>query len=204
MEAWHTDEWPEAKDLAALVVMGGTMNVDALEAYPFLDQSRRLMAAAIDAEIPTLGVCLGSQMMARVLGAEVFRAEPRNAMFSGLKLTDVGVDDPIVSPFASGLPVLQFHEDTFEVPPDAIPLATSDASGTLQAFRFGDTAYAIQFHFEVDEPILAGWIDDIGPAVLESDWDVSGPDLRALASRHIPGQSAAGRELVGRFLDLTV
>jgi GMP synthase-like glutamine amidotransferase len=161
------------------------------------------MADAIQAEIPTLGVCLGSQMMARVLGAGVFRAEPRNAIFSGLKMTDAGADDPVVAPFASGLPVLQFHEDTFEAPPDAVVLATSDSSGTVQAFRFRDTAYAIQFHFEVDEPILEGWINEIGPAAMEADWDVSGQDLLALASRHIPDQSAAGRELVGRFLDLT-
>src|SRR5687767_6274140 len=137
VEASRDPVWPQTGDLGALIVMGGTMNVDQTDDFPFLKQSRDLMASTIEARVPTLGVCLGSQMMARVLGTEVRRAEPRNARFSALDLTVEGGADPLVTPFTD-VEVLQFHEDTFDFPPDATALATSRASGLGQAFRYGD------------------------------------------------------------------
>src|SRR5688572_3614433 len=79
LDAWRIPGWPDVSEIDGLIVLGGTMNVDQLDDYPFLRASRELMADALDREIPALGVCLGAQMMARVLGAEVYRAEPRNA-----------------------------------------------------------------------------------------------------------------------------
>jgi GMP synthase (glutamine-hydrolysing) len=198
VEAWRDPEWPDPRDLSALVVMGGTMNVDELDAYPFLRRSRALMAAALETGVPVLGVCLGSQMMARVLGGDVYRAEPRNAFFSPVEIT---AGDPVVGPFAGGTPVLQFHEDTFTLPPGATALARSARSGRLQAFRHGDNAYAVQFHFEVDEAILAGWCDNIGAADLERSWSTSKQELLADGARYLRDQDQAGRELVRRFLD---
>lgn len=200
-EAWHGSAWPKASEIRALVVMGGTMNVDQLDRYPMLAEGRRLMSDALEQGIPTLGVCLGSQMMARVLGADVYRSEPRNATFSGLKLTSEGAGDLLLAPFASGLPVLQFHEDTFRVPELAVALATSDSSGLAQAFRYGDNTYAIQFHFEVDGPILEGWIREIGADSLWHEWGVGEADLGRQADEHIVAQQSAGKELLRRFLD---
>ena len=201
-EAWREDAWPVTVGCRALIVMGGTMNVDEIERYPFLGQSRLAMEQALREGLPTLGVCLGSQMMARVLGEAVYRASPRCATFSGLKLTSEGEIDPVVAPFAGGTPVLQFHEDTFRVPESAVPLATSDSSGLAQAFRFGDRAYGIQFHFEVDRSILKGWVDEIGAQSLESGWGITSDELLSNADEHLEAQAAAGWELVGRFLDL--
>jgi GMP synthase-like glutamine amidotransferase len=202
VEAWAGSSFPDASDLRALVVMGGTMNVDDGDHYPFLAQSRQLMRDAIHAGVPTLGVCLGSQMMARVLDAEVFRASPRNAIFSGLKVTDQGGVDPVLAPFADGLPVLQFHEDTFDVPAGAVALATSESSGLAQAFRYGFRAYAIQFHFEVDEGILRGWIEDIGPKAMAEGWGTTEAELSAESAEHLAAQMTAGKELFRRFLSL--
>lgn len=199
-EAWRDTQWPELSELEALVVMGGTMNVDQLDDYPFLGDSRRLIADALEHRVPTLGVCLGSQMMARVLDADVYRAAPRNATFSGLKLTTEGSDDPVIEPFADGIPVLQFHEDTFRVPESAVALATSESSGLAQAFRYGDNAYAIQFHFEVDKPILDGWMNQIGPDTMRDDWGVTQDELSRQAVKHIDAQQKAGRELFRRFI----
>jgi GMP synthase-like glutamine amidotransferase len=203
VHAWDAQgSWPSSKDVSALVVMGGTMNVDELDRYPFLEKSRALMTDAIHDEVPTLGVCLGSQMMARVLGSDVYRSDRRNATFSGMKTTTEGQSDPVMGPFSDGTPVLQFHEDTFSVPPDAVLLATSDSSGLPQAFRFGTTAYAVQFHFEVDRSILKGWIDDIGPGRMRDDWGVSPDGLLEVAGSYLPDQDRAGRELVRGFLTL--
>ena len=200
VDAWRDAEWPEVHDVGGLVVLGGTMNVDQLDEYPFLKQSRDLMSEALEKGVPTLGVCLGSQMMARVLGAEVFRAEPRNALFSMLELTDEGRSDAFVGPF-DGVPVLQFHEDTFTVPDDAVPLATSSSSRLPQAFRYGDTAYAIQFHFEVDRSIVEGWLHNIGRREMLDDWGVSDEEFRRSADEHLERQRVAGRVLVRRFLE---
>ncbi|MFN2594001.1 MAG: type 1 glutamine amidotransferase [Actinomycetota bacterium] len=200
-EAWHETQWPTPDDVSALIVLGGTMNVDELERYPFLRTSRELMTATIERGVPTLGVCLGSQMMARILGAEVFRASPRNALFSPLDVSDR--DDPVVAPFANGTPVLQFHEDTFKVPSDAVPLATSTSSGLAQAFRYGENAYAIQFHFEVDRAIIEAWCDEIGERSLKDDWGTTKQELLAQADRYIEHQYAAGMQLLSSFIGTT-
>lgn len=203
LEAWREESWPAIDDVRALVVMGGTMNVDQLDDYPFLRRSRRLMTQALERDVPTLGVCLGAQMMARVLDAEVRRAPRRNALFSTLALTEEGKKDPLTGPF-DGIEVLQFHEDTFEAPPGAIPLATSAHSSLIQAFRYGSSAYAIQFHFEVDHPILQGWIDSIGAREMLEGWGSEGADLLEQADHCLRSQSVAGRRLVEEFLTLTV
>ncbi|HEY7875231.1 MAG TPA: type 1 glutamine amidotransferase [Actinomycetota bacterium] len=201
VDAWQETDWPRATDASAVVVMGGTMNVDELDAYPFLRQSRALMADAIENGVPTLGVCLGSQMMARVLGGDVYRTEPRNAFFSPIEIDAVG-DDPLIAPFATGVEVLQFHEDTFTVPPGARPLARSERSGLHQAFRYGDSAYAIQFHFEVDDAIVRDWCRDIGAGALATEWGTSEAELIGDARGRFAAQQAAGRELVRSFVAL--
>jgi GMP synthase (glutamine-hydrolysing) len=200
LEAWREPEWPAVADVGALVVLGGTMNVDELDAYPFLRRSRALMSDALEAGVPTLGVCLGSQMMARVLGAEVYRAEPRNAFFAPLESTEEGAEDPLVAPFADDLPVLQFHEDTFALPEEATLLATSSASGRNQAFRFGSSAYAIQFHFEVDRSIVRTWIDNIGPDAMRDEWGTEADELMRQVGVHIEEQAQRGRDLMRAFL----
>jgi GMP synthase (glutamine-hydrolysing) len=199
-EAWGSNGAPDLERFGALVVLGGSMNVDEVAAYPSLRRSRELMSEALEARIPTLGVCLGSQMMARVLGAEVRRAEPRNAFFSPLEMTEEGLTDPVVGAFASGPPVLQFHEDTFELPDGATLLATSSASGRDQAFRYGDNAYAIQFHFEVDRQIVQAWVDDIGPAAMRSEWGIGASDLMRQVELHLASQERAGHQLMRAFL----
>ena len=201
VEAAKDPDWPEVSDLGGLVVLGGTMNVDQLDDFPFLKQSRDLMTDTLEAGVPTLGVCLGSQMMARVLGAEVRRAEARNALFSPLDLTPEGKSDPLVSPF-EGVEVLQFHEDTFAMPNEATPLATSRTSGLGQAFRYGANAYAIQFHFEVRGDEVRGWTEKIGEAEMIEGWRL--PDAgHSLHDDHLyEGQATAGKLLVERFLRL--
>jgi GMP synthase-like glutamine amidotransferase len=201
-EAWHDESWPEVDELGGLVVMGGTMNVDETDRYPFLARSRALMRDALEDEVPTLGVCLGAQMMARVLGTDVFRAEPRNAFFSPVELTPAGADDPVLQSFAGGVPVLQFHEDTFKVPDGAVALASSETSGLSQAFRYGDNAYAVQFHFEVDHDIVSEWCEDIGDKAMVQEWGISTEALIADADAHMSGQRAAGEALMRRFLEV--
>lgn len=200
--AWQRDDWPSAEELGALIVMGGTMNVDEVDDYPFLVRARELMGDALERKVPTLGVCLGSQMMARVLGAEVHRTDPRNATFSPVVLTEEGRRDPVLIPFEDAVPVLQFHEDTFAVPERAVTLATSASSSTTQAFRYGSNAYAVQFHFEVDRDIIRAWTGEIGERSMAEDWGITEEDLMAQADRHLSAQEQSGKELVRGFLEV--
>lgn len=201
VEAWREPAWPEARDLGALVVLGGTMNVDQVDDYPFLRRSRGLMSDALEADVPVLGVCLGSQMMARVLGGDVTRAPSRNAFFSSLQVPPEVGADPVVAPFATGTPVLQFHEDTFSLPAGATALARSSASGLLQAFRYGARSYAVQFHFEVDSEILSGWCRNIGPDAMAAEWGIPADELLAQGARYLEAQRRAGGALMRGFLE---
>ena len=201
IEAWRSD-LPHVDDVGALVVLGGTMNVDELDAYPFLKGSRELMTSALERGVPTLGVCLGSQMMARVLDAEVRRAPARNAYFSPLEITEEGAGDPVMEPFTGGRAVLQFHEDTFELPDEAVLLATSSRSGLSQAFRYGENAYAVQFHFEVDDSIVQGWVRNIGEPSMTEGWGTSTDELGRQGAAHLDAQDLAGRKLFRNFLRL--
>ena len=202
VEAWRPCEWPRATDVGAVVVLGGTMNADELDAYPFLRASRALIGEALEKEVPILGVCLGSQMMARVLGGDVYRAVPRNALFSKLEVTDAAASDPVIAPVANGTEVLQFHEDTFTIPAGAMPLARSAATGLHQAFRYGERAYAFQFHFEVDEAIVRQWCGNIGPEAMTEEWGTTERVLVDEARERLAIQEEAGRELLVRFLEL--
>lgn len=202
IDAARERNWPSVTDVGALVVLGGTMNVDQLDDYPFLQRSRELMNAAMEQDLPVLGLCLGAQMMARVLGEDVRRATPRNALFSPLELTDEGRNDPLMAPFAPGIPVLQFHEDTFTVPSTATALASSTASGLALAFRHGERAYAIQFHFEVDPTIVNGWIGNIGSRSMDEDWGCPDGGRSLAQDGRLAQQAKAGEELVRRFVQL--
>lgn len=202
IEAWRCTDWPSPSDLGALVVLGGTMNVDQSEVYPFLGPSSGLMTQALERELPTLGICLGCQMMARVLGAQVTPAPQPNASFSALKLTSEGLLDHVVAPLETEVPVLQFHEDTFELPREAVLLATSEVNGLNQAFRYGDFAYAVQFHFEATKPIIEGWCRGIGPKKLGTHWKTSQEELAIQADRLLTAQSALGKTLMRRFLEV--
>lgn len=202
LEAWNPVEWPSSSELGALVVLGGSMNVDELDAYPFLKKSADLMSEALRKGVPTLGVCLGSQMMARVLGNEVREANSKNAVFSPLELTREGSLDPVMTPFKSGVPVLQFHGDTFETPDDAVLLATSSASSLTQAIRYGDSAYGVQFHFEVDKEIVESWCTQIGGDSMDLDWGISKEELLQQADRFLAGQRVAGMDMLHRFFEI--
>lgn len=136
--------------MGGLIVFGGEMNVDEIEAHPYLLRERQLMADALARGVPVLGICLGAQMLARVLGAPVRRAPVRELGFKPVRLTQAGTTDPLLGAFGRSACVFQWHEDTFDLPKGAELLAAGDTV-TNQAFRHGDRAWGVQFHFEVNQ-----------------------------------------------------
>jgi GMP synthase-like glutamine amidotransferase len=131
---------------AGLVIMGGPMNVDEEKRYPFLRGEKRLIELALAARLPMLGVCLGSQLLAQVLGARVTKAIRPEIGWLPVTLLPAAGSDPLFGGVAVPV-VLHWHGDRFDCPRGAAPLARS-ALTACQAFRYG-AAHGLLFHMEV-------------------------------------------------------
>jgi GMP synthase-like glutamine amidotransferase len=157
---WDTVEVDEGEPIPdpmgydALLAFGGPMNVDEEEEHPWLVEEKRVIAAAVRAGLPYLGVCLGGQLLARALGARVHRGREPEVGVLEVFLTDAARADTLFSTMPDPIACLQWHDDSFELPDGAALLATSPACRN-QAFRWGKAAYGVQFHVEV-----APWMAD--------------------------------------------
>ncbi len=151
------DAEPDLTGYDAVIVLGGPMNVDEAHLHPHLRTEMRLLEAALRAELPILGICLGAQLLAHVLGAPVGRNRAPELGWHTVRLTADGHADAALRHLGDGQPVFHWHGDTFAVPQSATLLAESDLC-PHQAFRYGAHAYGLQFHLEADEPVIARWL----------------------------------------------
>ena len=178
-----------------VVVMGGPMGVYEREAHPWIDGEVVGLAMRIAAQRPTLGVCLGSQMIAAALGARVYPGPVKEVCFAPVRLTETGTASPLRH--VAGVPVLHWHGDTFDLPPGAERLAETDAYAN-QAFRIGDFLLALQFHPEMGEdPRFAEWLEN------KEYIHAAGADPQALEADHNrlgPAAVEAGRRLLAEWL----
>jgi GMP synthase (glutamine-hydrolysing) len=147
----------DVKRYAGLVVLGGPMNVDQTDRYPHLLHEIEVLQAAVERQIPTLGICLGAQLLAAALGAHVHPNPVREIGWYPLTLSQAASRDPLFKHLDPATPVFQWHAYTFTEPRDSVHLA-STASCANQAFRYGDFAYGLQFHLEVDGPLIERWL----------------------------------------------
>lgn len=155
---------PAPADLAGLVVMGGPMNADDDARHPGLVAERALLAAAVDAEVPVLGVCLGMQLLARALGAAVHAGHGTEIGFAPVEVT---ADDPVLAPLGATPTVLHWHSDAADLPTGATLLAWTELT-PVQAFRAG-SALGLQFHLELDAGDLEAWLTSPAAADLSPD-----------------------------------
>jgi len=147
---------PDPTDFDAVLVFGGPMNVYQEDQYPFLKAENTAIRHAVDQAVPLLGVCLGGQLLAKALGAAVTSTPVPEVGLLDIELTEEGRRDPLFSAFPARPKVVQWHSDTFAVPGGGVLLATS-AACRHQAFRFGETAYGLQFHVEVTPEMIEEW-----------------------------------------------
>jgi GMP synthase (glutamine-hydrolysing) len=143
---------------AGLIVMGGPMAVYERDRYPFLGEELRLIAQALKADKPVLGVCLGSQLLATVLGATVAPAPQKEIGWYPVTLTEHGPTDRLLADVEPSFVAFHWHGDIFTLPEGATPLAASRVTAH-QAYRYGRTAYGFLFHMEVTEDIVMGMLD---------------------------------------------
>jgi GMP synthase (glutamine-hydrolysing) len=186
---------PAADDLAGLVVMGGPMDADDVRGHPGLATEVRLIADAVAAGIPVLGVCLGMQLLGLALGAPLLRRAGQEIGFAPVHLV---ADDPVLGalgPAGSSPTVLHWHSDAVELPEGATLLA-STAATPVQAFRAG-SALGLQFHVELVASHLDLWLSTPDMVAGLSDEEVD--RIRADGAAQLPGVAAAGAALAARF-----
>jgi GMP synthase (glutamine-hydrolysing) len=145
---------PAHEEVAGAVVMGGPMNVDEVERFPALAAEREWLAEAVRREMPVLGICLGAQLLARALGAEVRAGEGPEIGFAPVAVGDP--DDPVLGGLAPSTEVLHWHGDVFDLPDGAQSLASSGRT-EHQAFRLGN-AWGALFHPEADLALVEAWL----------------------------------------------
>jgi GMP synthase-like glutamine amidotransferase len=172
------------------------MNADEVAEFPHLVHVKEVMREAVATGKPLLGICLGVQLLSRALGGDVYAAPVKETGF--LEVEAVG-KDTLLDPFAPRSRVFQFHEDTCMLPAGAELLFTSDDIA-VQAFKAGERAYGVQFHFEVTTTEISSWCD--ATPDLETTWGTSKQELVDQAHHYLGQQQRTGREVARRFIDL--
>jgi GMP synthase-like glutamine amidotransferase len=195
---------PDWRAFDAVVAMGGPMGANDDEQLPWLAREKQQLAEAIHAGVPYWGVCLGAQLLAACLGARVYRGErPEIGIYGDVELTQAARHDPVFARAPQRITTLQWHADTFELPPGARLLASSPAYAN-QAFAWG-RAYGVQFHIEASAELAATWLEV--PAYAAEIDDVLGPGaLQGLAGElhQLSDAPPLARALFGSWIENVV
>ncbi|WP_058304227.1 type 1 glutamine amidotransferase [Gorillibacterium timonense] len=166
---------PDQTDFDWLVIMGGPMNIYEEEHYPWLSAEKAFIREAIDLAKPVLGICLGSQLIADVIGGRVTANPLPEIGWWPIVWTEDAQTNPLFSHFPATSVVFHWHYDTFSVlPPDAKILAASTAC-RQQAFSYRDHVFGFQFHLENTDELLKGYIE-ASPEVLSGGEYIQLPD----------------------------
>jgi GMP synthase (glutamine-hydrolysing) len=199
----HPDAQPNIDRYRGLVVLGGPMNVEDQHRRAHLKTELRAIERALAQGKPVLGICLGAQLLAHVLGAPVRRHERPEIGWYDLSLSSAGRADPVLGALGAQMPVFQWHAYTYDLPADAVHLARTDTC-EQQAFRFGDKAYGFQFHLEADAAVIERWTGlptfraELAAAALPTDEHAIRASTAALAS----ATQRSADAVFNNFLDL--
>jgi len=199
----HPDAEPEIERYRGLIVLGGPMNVDQQSQRPHLRTELRAIEQALRLGKPVLGICLGAQLLAHALGAPVRRHTQQEIGWYPLQLTSHGLSDPVLQPLGAQAPVFQWHGCTFELPAGAVQLART-ATCEQQAFRWGESAYGLQFHLEMDQPLIERWLaaPDYAAELAEAGLEQSADSIRGQMQGHLADMQPRADAVFNRFLDL--
>ncbi len=187
----------------ALVILGGPMNVDEVDLHPHLDTEVELVREAMARGIPVLGICLGAQLIAKALGADVRPNPVKEIGWYDVTLTPEGEVDPVLGHLGVTEKIFQWHGDTFDIPEGAVHLARSPSCEN-QAFRHGNNVYGFQFHLEVDEPLIKRWFDvPVNRRELEAlKGQIDPAAVLAQTPRHIARSRELGALVFGALIEM--
>ncbi len=184
---------------SGLIVMGGPMGVYEEKKYPFLKEEKKLLEKALKEEKPVLGICLGSQLLASVLGAEVKKGKQKEIGWHDLFLKEEAKKDPLFRQSPALFTALHWHGDIFSLPPGAFSLARS-ALTEQQAFRYGKNAYGLLFHLEVTAAMLPVWVDRFAAECQEAG--VDGREILSQIKQHLTPLHQIGRDVFSNWINL--
>jgi GMP synthase-like glutamine amidotransferase len=189
--AWDGERLPQdptAHD--ALVVLGGEQNARDDDTHSYLPELAQLMRRFEEADKAVLGICLGSQILARAYEAENLIGAAREFGWTTVGVTEEGKADPLLSGVGDDFTIFEWHSDTFTLPAEAVRLATNSAVAN-QAYRIGRATYGTQFHFEANADVIDGWRRDFKETIecIEPGWLERFPEI---AAKHAVVAETAG------------
>jgi GMP synthase (glutamine-hydrolysing) len=200
---WRVGTPANLEGFAALIVLGGPMGVYEADRYPYLAAETELIETAVKNDLPLMGICLGSQLIANALGARVYPSGIKEIGWYDLMPTADAGNDPLLRHLNATEKVFQWHGDTFDLPNGAVHLASSPLCPN-QAFRYGRNAYALQFHLEVDSKMIDTWLDvpQNRDEIAGLHGEVDPTIIRDQTMRHIGRLENLSRSVFGDFIRL--
>jgi GMP synthase (glutamine-hydrolysing) len=189
----------EMEGASGLIVMGGPMGVYECPSYPFLSDEMRLIERALQEEKPVLGVCLGSQLLAAVLGAAVTKGKKKEIGWHPVLLKEAASADRLWRGAGRSFTAFHWHGDIFELPRGSVSLASSELT-EHQAFRYRENAYGLLFHMEVTEAMIREMVKTFSDELAEAGTDGGG--IIEGARNHLADLHRIGETVFGRWADL--
>lgn len=190
-----SEEW---STISALIILGGPMGVYEEEQYPFLRWEKTIIRTALKQGIPTLGICLGAQLIAAAAGAKVYRGNFKEIGWYPVSITPEGQMDSLLGYLPEKPTVFQWHGDSFDLPREALRLASSLYYDN-QAFRIGRSVYGLQFHLEVTAVMINQWIDQHARDLAQIPY-ISPDKILADTNTYLPTLKYYGERFFSEFI----
>ncbi|MEQ1794363.1 MAG: type 1 glutamine amidotransferase [Nitrospira sp.] len=178
-----------------LIVMGGPMSVNDTDGW--IAEETAFIRSALLAGTPVIGVCLGSQFMAKALGATVRPGKALEIGITPVRLTPESKQDPVFKPLPDSFDVFEWHGEIFDLPQGCVPLASS-AIAPLQAFRYGTRAYGLLFHLEMEQAGIDALCRECAPDLAKAN--LTAQEVKAAAIPHLPTLHQFASRLIGHLL----
>jgi GMP synthase-like glutamine amidotransferase len=196
VDLYEPADTPNIDGADGFIFMGGPMSVN--DNFPYIRQELRIIQDAVAQGKPVLGVCLGSQLIAKALGGNVYSNPVKEIGWFEVRFTEAAQADRLFAGLNGPELVFHWHGETFDLPADAALLASSGRCRN-QAFRVGNNVYGLQFHLEVTPDMIADWCEQ----------DANCGDMREIETRIDPQRNAPrlrelSRQIFGRWCDLLV
>lgn len=194
---------PSIDKYNGLIVLGGYMGVYEADQYTHIKTEMKLIEEALKKDVPVLGICLGAQILAHVLGSEVRKAPEKEMGWYDIELTTAGENAPLLSHFKKTEKIFQMHGDTFDIPKSCEHLAQSKIC-PAQAFSYGRKAYGLQFHLEVDEAMILRWLNNPRNQqdIESSGGKVSAEQMKADTAKYLQNSLNLSQQTFRKFIDL--
>ncbi len=194
---------PSVEKYNGLIVLGGHMGVYEADQYTHIKTEIKLIEQALKKNIPILGICLGAQILAHVLGSEVRKSPEKEMGWYDIELTTAGENSRLLSHFKKTEKIFQMHGDTFDIPKSCEHLAVSKIC-PAQAFSYGTKVFGLQFHLEVDEAMILRWLNNPKNQqdILQSQGKVSEAQMRADTAVYLQNSLNLSQQTFNKFIEL--